>query len=560
VIFSLISRACRITALTALFLPAFFLCFLFRPGFCPAILRRYLQSCGAGFVKAGQVLAMRYDLLPEEYCKELSKLLDRLPPLAVSHIIPVVERDLGRPIADCFAEFEDLPLASASIAQVHCARLHTGEPVVVKVVRPGMRTAFGVDLFYLRWAGSLLDTFTGASRIGLRRIIDEIAQLTQEEFDFRREARNLGLMHARMHADEIDHYAPRLFPELCGSSVLTMERIAGVVVTELIAAVISGDHGKLRAWAEKGITPRRTARILMRSLLEQTMRHRLFHADPHASNLIVMPGGTLAWVDFGMLGSLDERLWALQFKMRAAVGEGNVHAAYQYLLATLEPIPPRDLSAFEAAIKGYLSDWIASSESDMASIQEKSSGSFFLHVFAALRRARLRLPLGLMRLYRTIIVGDIVMLSLDPRIDWLPVLREFIAEEQARQTGLLLKKSFSLSLLGTSLDAVTQAPGTAVEIFNWVRNGLPEQTRFYRRWLSAGERVTCLVFQYCRFLLWTLTLGLLGSRFVAPLLFPGGSWGNWAVQARPPWWILVAGGVAGIALLGRILREFDEIN
>jgi ubiquinone biosynthesis protein len=558
VILFLISRTCRITALTALFLPAFFLCCFFRPGVCPAILRRYLQSCGGGFVKAGQVLAMRYDLLPGGYCKELSKLLDRLPPLPASRIIPVVERDLGKRLSECFAEFEDLPLASASIAQVHGARLHTGESVVVKVVRPGMRTAFRVDLFYLRWAGSVLDNLTSASRLGVRRVIDEIVQLTQEELDFRREARNLDLMHARMQADDIDHYAPRLFPELCGGSVLTMERIQGVVVTELIAAVISGDDTKLSAWAEKGITPRRTARILMRSLLEQTMRHRLFHADPHASNLIVMPGGTLAWVDFGMLGSIDERLWALQFKMRAAVGEGNVHAAYQYLLATLEPIPPRDLSGFEASIKEYLSDWIASSESGMASIQEKSSGRFFLHVFAALRRTRLRLPLGLMRLYRTIIIGDIAMLGLDPRIDWLPILRDFIREEQTRQTWLLFKKGFSLSLMGTSLDAVIQAPGTAIELMNWVRNGLPEKTRFYRRWLSTGERVTYLLFQYFRLLLWILTLGLLSSRFVAPRLFPGGRWVHWAVEAHPPWWILAVGGVAGIALLGRILREFDE--
>ena len=145
-IIPLISRTARIVGLTVICLPAFLLRGLLGPRAGPRILRWYLQSCGAAFVKFGQVLAMRYDLLPVEYCEELSKLLDSLPPAPASLIIPVVERDLGRPLAECFAEFELTALAAASIAQVHGAKLLNGESVVVKVLRPGNHERFEIDL------------------------------------------------------------------------------------------------------------------------------------------------------------------------------------------------------------------------------------------------------------------------------------------------------------------------------------------------------------------------------------------------------------------------------
>src|SRR5207237_6698001 len=183
--------------------------------------------------------------------------------------------------------------------------------------------------------------------INVARIFREVTNLTSEELDFRREAHNIQQMHDRMVADDIDHYAPSVHPALCGPSMITMERIDGVSVSEMLTAIESRNANLLAAWAEAGITPERSARILMRSILEQSLRHRLFHADPHAANLILMKGGTVAWVDFGMVGWLDERLWLHQFKIREAVSAGRIHAAYQHLLAALEPIPATDLSGFE---------------------------------------------------------------------------------------------------------------------------------------------------------------------------------------------------------------------
>src|ERR1041384_63592 len=199
-----IGRTIRIVILALLFIPAFFLARLVRPSAGPHLLRWYLQACGAAFVKLGQVLAMRYDLLPAAYCEELSKLLDQLPPVPIGLIVQAVEHDLARSLSACYLEFEASPLASASIAQVHKAKLLDGALVVVKVMRPGVRHRFRIDLEYMKLIGRFLATFGPTRNLGVQRINNELIQLIQEELDFRREARNIHQMHGRMQQDEVD--------------------------------------------------------------------------------------------------------------------------------------------------------------------------------------------------------------------------------------------------------------------------------------------------------------------------------------------------------------------
>ena len=130
--------------------------------------------------------------------------------------------------------------------------------------------------------------------------------------------------------------------------MLTLERIRGVTVREMLSATTNGNGGALAEWAARGITPQRTAVILLRSVLEQTMRYRSFNADPHPSNLIVSDGGTLNWVDFGAVGWMDERQWDLQLRLRDAIAHEQIHGAYLALLETMEPLPYRNLCPVRA--------------------------------------------------------------------------------------------------------------------------------------------------------------------------------------------------------------------
>ncbi|MFP5289221.1 MAG: ABC1 kinase family protein [Thermoanaerobaculia bacterium] len=545
-------RAARIAMLTLGLPPAFLVCTLFSPDAAPRLLRWYFQSCGGTFLKVGQVLAVRYDLLPPAYCEELSRLLDKLPPDPVDEILAILEADLGGSVLSRFARFSPEPLAAASIAQIHEAELAGGERVVVKVLRPGIERRFQIDFLFLRILARLFQGRLFLTSIDLRATVEELIDLTREELDFRREARNLEQMHEVMLRDEVDHYTPRIYPELCGRAVLTMERIDGVSVKQILTALEAGDLTLLETWRDNGIDPETVAWTILRSLLTQILRYRLFHADPHPANLIVMPGGVLGWVDFGMLGWLDEKAWLEQFRMRLAVAESRIDNAYQSLLATLDPPPSADLSRFEVEVKGYIRDWIVSAHSPAASLIEKSAGHFLLRTFGAIRRTGIRVPLGTLRLYRTMVIGDIVILKLAPRTNfWIP-LREFLEEEKQRLAVTSLGEMADLSRAGSMLQDLLASPRVAFELLDL---GVRRLARGNRQERSGLERGAELIFVWLRTAVLVGTAGAAGLLLLGPQGSSGGTWARLEAAVRSGGWTAVVLGAVASHLLAKLIRE-----
>ena len=543
-----IARTVRLAILSLYFLPQL----LLNGQVAPVVLRRYLQTCGGGFIKLGQVLAMRYDLLPNEYCDELAKLLDQVPPLSVSKIERVIVKDLERPLAASFQSIDPTPLGSASIAQVHAAYLTTGESVAIKVIRPGVARTLRVDMAYLRRMGRFSSRFGIFRRLNLEGVVRELSQLTSEELDFRREARNAALFHAVLAQDEVDHYAPRVYFALSGARVLTMERIEGVPMTALVAAVQQGDRLKLQRWAECGIRPRRTARLLLRSILEQTMRHRVFNADPHLANLIVQDGGSLAWVDFGMVGWLDEHTWDQQFRLQRAIATEQFTLAVEALLDSLAPLPARDLSGFEREVKGIMRDWIQSSRDPAATVAEKSTARFFLRIFAAIRAAGLSLPSDLVRMYRTVIIGDTIVLRLDPTIDWLPELKEFVGNETGRQLKDALRPEAALGTVVAAGQAWFRFFNTTSNLVNWLDVRAPELVRTYQQQYSTFGRVGGLLLRYAR-----IGLMLFAALVVLAHVTQTRLSGLPALEEHTGHYVLpiLVAAVVGVVVLSRILGE-----
>jgi ubiquinone biosynthesis protein len=537
-------------------MPAFLLRRLFDRNAGPILLRQFLQSCGACFVKGGQVLATRYDLLPVEYCQELSRLFDRMPFFPFAVVRRVVERDLKRPLEEVFREFDPVPLASASIAQVHRAVLPTGESVVVKVMRPGIERTFLVDLAFIKRLARFGRRHRTILRIDLTTLARDFIDLTHEELDFRREARNTDRMHRLMQADDLRHYAPRVFFDCSGSRVITMERMEGVAVIHLMDAVERRDTTQLEQWSKRGITPQNTAQLLLRSVLEQTMHYRVFQADPHPANLIVLDGGVLAWVDFGMLGWLDEHTWSQQFNLRREVAFGRIHGAYERLLDVLQPLPPADLSGFELKVKTIVRDWVEASSSPNATFQEKSSGYFFVRLFGAIRGTGLSLPPNVMRLYRTVIVADSVMLRLAPEIDWIPMLREFMEVETRRQLAISLSETLSAPSISHMLAAALHAPAATIQLIDWLNSRLPQMGWNYQKRMSSLERALLGVLGSLRVLFFLITIAILGGRAVRSLA-PASSLAVLDQFIGGYWWPLAALGVAAMIGLGRVLDEID---
>jgi ubiquinone biosynthesis protein len=517
---------------------------LVRPASGPGLLRWYLQTQGGVFVKLGQFLAMRYDLLSPAYCQELSKLLDRMPPLPVARILAVVEQDLGRPAAGLFASFDSEPLGSASIAQVHRATLPDGRDVAVKVMRPGIEREFDVDFRWMGFLATVLEEYLFFVNTGVADVMAEVVTLTREELDFRREIQNLEEMHRLLDADDIDHSAPAPIAELCGARTITMEFIDGVAVTDMIDALDAGDEARLATWAPMRITPERTARLILRSVLEQTMRHRLFQSDPHAANLIMRPDGSLGWLDFGILGWLDEKVWQQQYELREAVADERIHRAFEIVVAMFAPVPRASLRTFEPEVKAALRDWIRASRSQSASISDKSTGLFFLSIMSASRRAGIRMPMGLTRLFRAIIIADIVVLRLDPAIDWMPIVQGFLRDERERQAEAALRRPHDPRFAAEALQLVTRVVPSLLALSGWVERAMPELDREYRRQLTALEATVLILFRYGRIALLFVVLGLIISLVASP-----------APITDQRWAALLLSGVT-VLVLTRLIRVF----
>jgi ubiquinone biosynthesis protein len=550
-----IARLTRLFALTVVVTPVLLVRNLLGRTAGPRALRWYFETCGGGYVKVGQLLATRYDLLRPGYTEELGKLLDSLRPVPTQKITQEIERGLGRPVRDAFASFESQPIATASLAQVHGALLADGQEVVVKVLKPGIGERVRIDMWFLRLSARVLDLLPVMRGLDVSGLIDELSRTAIDELDLHREAMYTAYIHELMAADPIAHYAPRVYRELSGRNVLTLERVRGVTVREMLTATSNGNGGALEGWAARGITPERTAVILLRSVLEQTMRYRSFNADPHPSNLIVSDGGTLNWVDFGAVGWLDERQWDLQLRLRDAIAHEQIHAAYLVLLESMEPLPYRNLSRFEQDIKRILSDYLVASHDPSAPLSEKSTGSFLVKTLATLRRNRLPMTSSTVQLYRTILTADIVMLGLYPTIDWRGHLRRFLRDLSA---DLAVKAVRDPLTSPYTAFRAARVPMAAADTVEWLVRRLPDIGRQTLRTLSAGERLIPYTLRLLRRLSVLAVVGALGLAVIKPDFSPDSVIGRFLLRIEDNPWPTVGIGVFAALVLTNFIRKFES--
>jgi len=261
----------------------------------PQRVRLALEELGPTFVKLGQVLSTRPDLLPPPFIAELVKLQNAVPPAEWEPIRAQIEAELGAPLQELFAAFEPVPIAAASLAQVHAATLPDGAQVVVKVQRPDIQQMIETDLEILFDLARLLQARTPLGEIyNLPEIVEEFAATLRAELDFYREGRNADRFRANFAAESF-LYIPRVYWDFTTHRVLVLERISGIKIDDIEALDAAGyDRNRIALHA---------ARMIIKEVLEDGF----FHADPHPGNFVVMPGETIGAMDFGMVGHLSRR-------------------------------------------------------------------------------------------------------------------------------------------------------------------------------------------------------------------------------------------------------------
>src|SRR5690349_8887798 len=384
-------------------------------------LREALETLGPIFVKFGQVLSTRRDLLPLDIADELAKLQDQVPPFDPELAFAEIERSLGRRVGDVFASLERTPIASASIAQVHLGRLKDGREVAVKVLRPGVERDIAKDLALLEAAGSLVQRLSPEGRrLRPRDVVAEFARHLDEEMDLMREAASASQMR-RDFANSTLLAVPEVHWDLCAQRVMVMERMHGVPISQITLL------------KEKGIDLKALSRAGVEIFFTQVFRHSFFHADMHPGNILVATEGELRGryiaLDFGIMGTLtevDKNYLAQNFlgffnRDYRRVAQAHVEAGW---------VPPETrVDQFEAAIRAVCEPIFA------RPLREIYFGRLLLRLFQTSRRFNVEIQPQLVMLQKTLLNIEGLGRQLDPELDLWKTAKPFLERWMDEQMG-----------------------------------------------------------------------------------------------------------------------------
>ena len=393
-----------------------------------------LEALGPIFVKFGQVLSTRRDLLPTDVAEELAQLQDNVPPFDSALAIAEIERGLGRSIEAVFSEFDPQPVASASIAQVHFARLHDGTEVAVKVLRPGMAQVIDKDLDLLRTAGALAMRLSAdARRLRPLEVIEEFDHYLHDELDLVREAANANQLRRNFSGSRLLK-VPEMYWDYCATNVLVMERVRGIPI------------GRMDRMAQAGIDLKRLSREGVEIFFTQVFRHGFFHADMHPGNILVGDTGDdfnrYIALDFGIVGTLsevDKNYLAQNFL--AFFRRDYRRVAELHVESGWVPTDTR-VEELEGAVRAVCEPFFD------RPLKEISLGLVLMRLFQASRRFNVEIQPQLVLLQKTLLNIEGLGRQLDPDLDlWVtakPILERWMSRSACGgSSSVLVRKPVS---------------------------------------------------------------------------------------------------------------------
>lgn len=377
-------------------------------GMTPEKLRSIVEDLGPTFVKLGQIMSMRRDMLPEAYCRELEKLRAEVRPLAFEEARGVVETEYGVSLRSVFDVFDETPIGSASIAQVHAARLKNGAPVVVKVQRPGIRDTLARDIALLRRAAGHLGGIGGlGSVVDFRMVLDEMWVVAQQEMDFLIEAQHAEKFR-RLNEEIAYVTCPRVERRFTTSRVLVMEYIDGIPIDA---------HEALE---QAGYDRAEIGTKLAENYVKQVLEDAFFHADPHPGNLRVR-GGKIVWLDLGMMGRLTEKDQTLLKRAVRAIVENDVGTVKEVLLTIGVHSGRIDHARLYADIDDLLTQYAS------AGMAEMDLSRMLEEILTLASNHGISMPQGISMLCRGMMTMQGVLADLSPDINIVTIMANHLS-------------------------------------------------------------------------------------------------------------------------------------
>jgi ubiquinone biosynthesis protein len=415
-------------------------------------LRFALGELGPTFIKLGQVLSTRPDLVGVDLADELQHLQADVPGDPAEEIRATIESELGRPVEELFDQFEEQPMASASIGQVHQARLKTGEKVAVKVQHADIERKVAVDLDILSGLAQMSERIPELQNYRPRAIVSEFRRALQRELDFGREARNME-QFARDFAGDRTVHIPRPYPQLSTGRVLTMELVEGIklVETERLAAA--------------GLDLAEVARRGANLYLEMIFGRSFYHADPHPGNVVLMDGNVIGLLDFGMVGRIDERLHEAIEEMLLAVGNEDAEHLTAIIIRLGATPPDLDRSALTLDVADFVSHYgtVALDSFDLSGALNEMT--------EMIRRYRISLPARIAMLIKVLVTLEGTARLLSPQFSLLEVMQPYRRKMFLRRLspGRRIRK---MRRFYAQLEHMIEAlPGGVVDILEQVQSG-----------------------------------------------------------------------------------------
>ncbi|MCL5023862.1 MAG: AarF/UbiB family protein [Nitrospirae bacterium] len=403
----------------------------------PERLRMAFEELGPSFIKLAQLLSSRPDLVTASFANEFKKLQDEVPPFPVEEARRIIEEEFKVPIGEVFLRFEEKPVAAASIAQVHHAKLIDGSDVIVKVQRPGIREQLETDISILTAAARLLDRYIPESRFfNPSGIVDEFSKTVRRELDFVGEAKNCSRFKRNFEGNP-DVLIPRIYADLVTERVLVMERIEGVPIDDIAGIVRMGLDRKV------------LVQISVSAYFKMVLEDGFFHADPHAGNIMATPDGRLAFVDFGIVGSVTPEMMETMANTFLAL----IHKDFDQLIdqyVELGYVPEDvDLEKFRREFKTDLLYFLEPLYG--MTLQEINFAQYLDIITHIAMKHRMQIPADLLLVNKAMLILENISRELDPEFDFVAAAEPYakkIVQSRYNPSRLYEKASRNLLELG----------------------------------------------------------------------------------------------------------------